>query len=319
MGAPAELIKPGAPIVVAPDDEGGTLINGGMHIGSIDAGDMDAWSFSAASGDNMVVRIGETIAGSTLSPYLRLYGPDGALLFLSASNVATEVTFRATNSGTLTVIATDGSSGFAGSGGYRLNLGKTGGAIVISPADEGGSMTAVESYPGNIDVGDIDIWAFNACAGDPIQLQMSEVTPGSPLSPWLRLYGRDGALLDSVSAASTAQINRLAPASGTYVVVAADGSGGLSGSGAYILSSNGLTAGLRLCPPMLSGTNLILRGIGGTPNANFILYQTSNVATPAALWSPLLTNQFDSFGVFSLTNSFGSTNQQIYFRLAEPH
>ena len=70
---------------------------------------------------------------------------------------------------------------------------------------------------------------------------------------------------------------------------------------------------------MLSGTNLILRGIGGTPNANFILYQTSNVATPAALWSPLLTNQFDSFGVFSLTNSFGSTNQQIYFRLAEPH
>jgi hypothetical protein len=313
-----KLIKPGGAIVVAPGDEGGTMINGGMHTGIVDLGDMDAWSFPAAAGDSVVVRMGEMVTNSTLSPYLRLYGPGGGQLAASSSAAATEVSFRATNSGTFTFIAADGSSGFAGSGNYRLNLGKTGSAIVISPADEGGLMTGVESYAGNIDVGDLDVWAFNACAGDPIQLQMSELTIGSTLSPWLRLYGRDGVLLDTVTGSSFAQINRLAPASGTYVIVAADGSTGLSGSGAYTLSANGLSSGLKLCMPIISGTNFNFRGIGGTPNATSVLYQTTNVATPVALLSPVLTNQFDSFGVFSVTNSFNPAIHQQYFRLAEP-
>ena len=311
-------IKPGSPIVTATGDEGGALINGGMHIGVIPVGDFDAWTFSAASGDNIVVRIGETTPGSSLSPLLKLYGPDGSLLGFASSAEAAEVAVRTTNNGLFTVVAGDGSAGFTGSGNYRLSLGKTGSTIVISPADEGGSMSGIASYSGTIDVGDLDIWTFSACAGDSLQIQMSELTPGAALSPWLRLYGRDGLLLDSVSNAAIAQISRLAPAAGTYTVIAGDGSPGLGGSGAYTLSVNALSSGLKFCSPNLFGTNLNLRGVGGVSNATFVLLQSTNAGSAIGLWSPMLTNQFDGFGAFTLTNFINPATHQQFFRLAEP-
>jgi len=71
-----------------------------MHTGTIDVGDMDVWSFTAAAGDAIVVRMGETVAGSSLTPYLRLYSPAGALLDSSFSAVGAEVTATAPAAGT---------------------------------------------------------------------------------------------------------------------------------------------------------------------------------------------------------------------------
>lgn len=52
-----------------------------------------------------------------------------------------------------------------------------------------------------------------------------------------------------------------------------------------------------------------------TPSATFILFTSTNVAIPAAMWTPILTNQFDSFGVFSYTNLFNSRRAQGFFLL----
>jgi hypothetical protein len=51
-----------------------------------------------------------------------------------------------------------------------------------------------------------------------------------------------------------------------------------AGSGTYQLTVNGLTDGLKLCLPIIFGTNANLGGIGGVSNATFILY-TQEYAT----------------------------------------
>jgi hypothetical protein len=312
------LAKTGDPIVVSPGDEGGPLTNGLMHTGRIDVGDLDVWSFSANSGDSLILRMGELLSGS-FTPALWLYGPDGALLdSYGASSVAAEVSFRATNSGTFMVVAGDLSPGYASGGSYRLTLAKTGSPIFVSAGDEGGPLNGRDTYDGSLDTGDLDVFYFTACTGDVLSLHLDELVSGSSLTPWLRLYGRSGILLRSLSAASTVQFSLLATNSGTYMVVASDLSSGYSGAGTYRLTVNGLSAGLKLCTPSITGNNVNLGGISESPGATYRLYTATNVATPLSLWIPLTTNQFDSFGTFIYTNLFDQRETQRYFRLFVP-
>lgn len=74
---------------------------------------------------------------------------------------------------------------------------------------------------------------------------------------------------------------------------------------------------MRLCTPALSGTNLDVSGIGGISDGVFVLYTSTNVVTSLALWTLVLTNHFDQFGVFSYTNLNGHALPQQYFRFFE--
>jgi len=311
------LAKTGSPLVISPSDEGGPLTNGSTYLGAIEVGDIDAWTFTANAGETMVVRAGETVS-STLTPWLRLYGPNGVLLTSDFNAAAAEVTVQATNSGTFTVVMADGTSGWTGSGNYRVSLAKTGQPLVISAGDEGGSMTGAGSYDGMIDVGDIDAWTFTAFAGDLLSINVTELVPASPLSPWLRLYGRNGAQLVNTFGAATAQFtNFVAPTNGTYLVVVADGTGGIGGSGTYRMTVNNLSDGLKLRQLPLSGTNLNVIGIGGSPGSSGTLLTTLNITNSLALWAPV-TNQFDQFGAFTFTNFFNPAEHQRFFLLRTP-
>jgi hypothetical protein len=121
-----------------------------------------------------------------------------------------------------------------------------------------------------------------------------------------------------VANATSAQINLTAANSGTFTIIVSDGSGTLSGTGTYQLISDGLSDGFKTCSPIISGTNLNVGGVGGLPGTNAVLFTTTNVATPAELWTPILTNQFDQFGVFEYTNVFNSADHQRFYRLSYP-
>jgi hypothetical protein len=312
------MAKTGSGLAISPSDEGGVLTNGTTYLATIDTGDVDAWTFTANAGENIIVRVGETATG-TLIPWLRLFGPNGVLLGGDFNAAAAEVTARATNSGTFTVIVADGNNGRFGTGNYRLSLVLAGSPMVASPGDEGGPMTGAGAYDGTIDTGDIDAWTFTACAGDIISLNVTELVPGSTLTPWIRLYGWDGVLLRTLSGLATAQLTNFpAPASGTYTVVVGDGNNGVAGTGTYRLTVNGLVDELRLCVPMISGANGNLTAIGGVSGAAFILLTTTDVATPPGLWTPALTGQFDQFGVSSMTNVFNPLEPQRFFLLQTP-
>jgi len=310
------LAKTGDPVVISPGDDGGPMTNGWMHTGLVQTGDLDLWTFNANSGDALIVRVGAITTTNTFTPWVRLYGPNGKLVGSGSGAVAGEAIATATNSGVFLAVIADGNGALSGSGNYRLTLAKTGALVLVSPGDEGGALTGAGTYDGTIDPGDLDVYYFTACQGDGLVVRMDELVSGSSLTPWLRLYGRNGALLQSAFGAATAQISVLATNPGVFLLVAGDASGGYSGSGTYRLTANNLSAGLKLCPPVvISGTNADVVAIGGDPGTTLVLSTQTNVAAPLSLWTPLVTNQFDAFGVFSYTNAFNRAERARFFDL----
>jgi len=90
--------------------------------------------------------------------------------------------------------------------------------------------------------------------------------------------------------------------------------------GEYSLAANGLSDGLRICPPAINNTTLSVIGIGGVANAGatFVLSTATNLLAPAGLWTPIYTNQFDRIGLFNYTNVSYPALLQQYFRFRAP-
>ena len=65
----------------------------------------------------------------------------------------------------------------------------------------------------------------------------------------------------------------------------------------------------------VSSGNLIFSGTGGTANGNYAVLTTTNVTTPLAQWTSLVTNMFDGTGAFSVTNAISGGTPHRYFIL----
>ena len=63
---------------------------------------------------------------------------------------------------------------------------------------------------------------------------------------------------------------------------------------------------------------MVFSGTGGSPGANYYLLGSTNLSSPAASWTRLLTNQFDASGNFLFTNTADTNAPQQYFRLQMP-
>ncbi len=68
----------------------------------------------------------------------------------------------------------------------------------------------------------------------------------------------------------------------------------------------------------VSGTNVIIAGSNGTPNAPYAVLTSTNVALPLSNWVSIVTNQFDSSGNYSFTNGITPIVPQRYYRLRVP-
>ena len=98
-------------------------------------------------------------------------------------------------------------------------------------------MTNGASNTGDITVGDVDTWTFEANQGNPIALSMGTVGSGSGnFRPWIRLVSPTGALLGSNALVGTAQISVTAPVTGTYTVLVGSNNGLFNGTGSYLLT-----------------------------------------------------------------------------------
>jgi hypothetical protein len=295
--------------IVPAGDEGGPLTNGANATGAITLGDLDMWTFTANTGDKINLRLGTT----DFDGWLQLFGPDGKLLVTGAYSGSTDAhidNYTATNSGTFTVLV---SSWFSvDTGTYALHLAQIPEAFIVPAGDEGGGMTGSANYAGTITLGDLDIWTFTACTGDSINLQLNTTN----FDGWLQLFGLNGGLLKTTGGSTVSSIAYTATNCGTFTVLVSSWFSGDTGT--YGLAANGLIDDLRLCSPVISGTNLTLNGVGGTNGAGSILYSTTNIATSWALWTPVLTNHFDQFGVLRYTNAYNPAQPQKYFRFVVP-
>lgn len=302
---------PGA-FVVPADDEGGPLVNGGNHLGTTLNGDEDMWSFTAETGDNVILRVGEVTGTANYYPYLRLFGPTGVLISFQNDSSDSYLNHRATNSGVYTVVV---GSWFSGQNGtYNLRYVKTPGDFIVPEGDEGGSFTG-NSHDGTITLGDEDVWRFTLCPGEPIALRCREVTGTANFNPWLRLYGPTGVLIASDNDATESVVNHTATNGGTYTVVV--GSYFAGPTGTYRLTHNDLSFEFRNCVPRVRGTNVILSAVGATPGANFVAVTSPEVTTPLSQWTPFLTNQFDRLGTYIHTNQFNRAEPKRFYTIRQ--
>lgn len=232
------LAKTGGPIVITPGNAGGPMTNGWMNTGNLNLGEVDAWTFNGNSNANIIVRMGNADTNGTLDPYLRIYAP-GGLLLQSVGDYgakAEEVDTRTTNSGQFLVILSGGNYGAGGTGPYRITLAKTDDTLVPTSGSAGGLMTNGWSYPGNIQLGEVDAWNFQASQGDSIVVRMGDATTNSTdLDPYLRLFGPDGTLLSSVGDYGTIaeEIAVRAKTNGVYLVTLNGGDADARGTGGY--------------------------------------------------------------------------------------
>jgi autotransporter-associated beta strand protein len=71
-------------------------------------------------------------------------------------------------------------------------------------------------------------------------------------------------------------------------------------------------------PVSVSGGGLVFSGSGGVGGANYILLEATNLVTPPANWTPILTNQFDNSGNFIFTNPIDPNAPQSFYRIELP-
>jgi autotransporter-associated beta strand protein len=64
-----------------------------------------------------------------------------------------------------------------------------------------------------------------------------------------------------------------------------------------------------------AGTNLVFNGANGTPNWTYYVLMSTNLALPAAQWTRLATNPFDSNGSFSFTNAVNAGLPEMFYRV----
>ena len=231
-----------------------------------------------------------------------------------------EVSVKTTNSGTFLVLVSNlPFYSDAASGTYLLNLAQIGSPFFVSPGDEGGSFVRSNNYNGTILMGDLDLWSFTACLGEFIDVRATQLTDTNGFDPWVRLYGPDGVLVGSNFGLTSGEVTIVTTNAGSYVVVISNNdANGNAGNGTYQLTVNSLVDGLKLCAPVVLGTNFAISGVGGASNSTFTLYTQTNVAAPFANWQPFLTNQFNGYGLFVSTNRFDINEPARFFRMTVP-
>jgi trimeric autotransporter adhesin len=232
------MTKTPGPIAVSPADQGGPLTNGGIHTGQISQGDLDVWTFTAAAGERIAVHIGEITDTDDFRPWIRVWAPNGATLGSAFGTDATaQSDLIAPVTGTYLVLVASADSGFDGTGTYRLTLTKTAGPIVVSDGDQGGPLTNGAIHTGQIIQGDLDVWTFNATAGQRIGVHIGEIADTDDFRPWIRVWAPNNVNLGSAFGTdATALSDIIAPVTGTYLVLVASADSGFDGTGTYRLT-----------------------------------------------------------------------------------
>lgn len=208
-------------------NEHGALATPGSVAGSIDLGDIDSYTFTAAAGEQYEVRIAD-VAFSALYPRLSIYGPDGGLVHAASSATVVKLSGAAPVTGTYTVVLTDISSGLSATGDYELFFVRYPDADELGPLEDGGSVS------NSIGLGDIDTWTFSIEAGERFELRAAD-SGVTALDPLMRLFDPFGGLVTSTSSATVVSLVGTAAYTGTYTVALTDTGSGLTGTGAYDL------------------------------------------------------------------------------------
>lgn len=211
----------------------GLLSNGGNHQATLTVSNTHAWTFTANANDSFVLRAAVLQGTNGFSIWLRVFGPGGQLLGQQDGHVS-EVATNVALAGTYTVLVGDGGTYFDGEGNYRLQLGLIPGEFIVPSADEGGPAESGGNHDGEIPVGDLDMWTFEADAGASIIVRAAVLEATNGFSAWLRAYDPSGVLVQQEDA-SVSEVAFTATNGGIYTILLSDGGTYFDGEGKYRL------------------------------------------------------------------------------------
>jgi hypothetical protein len=125
----------------------------------------------------------------------------------------------AEQTGTYTLMVQDGTSRREQVGNYEIHFVKSLGA------NENGTLINGSSVIGDITLGDLDTWTFEATAGELLNIQLADLD-NAGFFPLMALYAPDGSRVGHVSNYTVANFyNTSASQTGTYTLMVQDGTG----------------------------------------------------------------------------------------------
>lgn len=183
----------------------------------LSAAQLDSYSFSANSGDRLVLRMG--VSSGALRPLLRLYDAAGRKVCEGGAPYAPMGEIEGcivTASGSYTLIVAD--YGNVRTGSYGLHVQRTN-----APVGSVALPIAQSNVAAILSAGELDTYTLTTDAGGPMLLRIA-VANGT-LRPYLRLYGAEGALICSAGSPYSAlgEISScLLPQAGAYTLLVSD-------------------------------------------------------------------------------------------------
>ena len=177
-------------------------------------GEMDVYTFSAAAGDNVLVRLVST----AINPAIRIHGPDGMEVPGCRAQMYYEAVIESCilpSTGTYLILAYD--SGKFNTGNYNLYFqrlytvpGNT------APIHFGQTISATIDSPG-----EMDVYTFSAAAGDNVLVRLVSTA----INPAIRIHGPDGMEVPGRRAQMYYEAvieSCILPSTGTYLILAYD-------------------------------------------------------------------------------------------------
>jgi RHS repeat-associated protein len=186
--------------------------------------EFDAFTFTGAVGDRVVVRMNED--DLFLNPTLELYAPDGSLVTEDTDDTTAVLdSILLDQAGIYTLLASD--DGGNNTGAYSLSIQSSNNPGGTRPINFGESVTDA------IDIStEFDAFTFTGAVGDRVVVRMNE--DDLFLNPTLELYAPDGSLVTEDTDDTTAVLDSiLLDQAGTYTLLASDDGG--NSTGAYSL------------------------------------------------------------------------------------
>ena len=233
------LARAPAPFTTPQGDEGGTISNGENHAGTITAGDLDIWRFDAQAGDALTLSVAKTSTDpqGQNALLLAVYGPTGTSITSAGGGTADVTTVAAPTTGTYTVVVRPHFNIPQSTGTYILRLARAPASFTTPQGDDGGALVNGANHAGTISPGDLDIWQFDAQAGDALTLSVAKTStdPQGQNALLLAVYGPTGTSITSAGGGTAAITAVAAPATGTYTVVVRPHFNIPQSTGTYIL------------------------------------------------------------------------------------
>ncbi len=214
------------------DEDASAIVAGEYKTAQIAVGDIDVYSYQAAAGEVLTIFVG--VGGGSLDPEVELHGPDGAVVSTGwGTSSAMIEAVKVTVAGTYLILVRDHYGPYAGAYGLTVITNTS-----SNPGDEDASVIVAGEYKtATIAVGDMDVYSFQARAGDVLTIFVG-VTGGS-LDPEVELYGPDGAVVSTGWGPSSAVIETVkVTVAGTYLILLRDHYGQYTGAYSLTVITN---------------------------------------------------------------------------------